>query len=176
MSYQKISDICSKIGITVGKYEDDGSFTGNLVKGQEPDLPENMDDLSAEQLGSLLNKHSEWSNYLKSRLTEYQVALQNISADMDNYSAAKLVEGGADEKVTFAKAKLRVDRDYLEKMAMRDDIKAICTMLENAVAISENRVSAISRNISARSTSMGALNRRENINMNPSFGRSKRVT
>jgi hypothetical protein len=176
MSFQKISEICNKIGITVGKYEDDGSFTGKLTPGKEPTLPENMDDLSSEQLGSLLNIHSEWSNYLKSRLTEYEVALQDLSADLENYSAAKLVEGGIEEKVTFAKAKLRIDKEYLDKLSMRDDVKAICKMLENAVAISENRVSAISRNISARSTSMGALNRRENINVSQTFNRSKRVS
>ncbi len=173
MNYNRVSEICKKIGITVGKYEEDGAYSGELLKGKEPEMPDQLDDLSSETLANHLNIHSEWANYLCSRLSEYEVAVQSIEEDLEYTYAAELSREESADKVTIKKARIRAREDVQEKLALKGEAEGICKLLRTAVRVAENRVASLSRNISARSTSMANINRRDNVQKVPnvpSFG------
>lgn len=124
-------------------------------EGEQVSLPNDITDISSEELGQLFTKLTAWTDYIESQLTLAQLEERSALKKKDFAETTALVKRmGAQAKgetVTAIKAEISIDpkiveldTDYEEKYAYR---KLVEMMLTNH----ERDLSLVSREITRRS-------------------------
>ena len=133
----------------------DWGLTFHKPGGEQVVLPEDITDISSEQLGELFTRLTAWTDYIASQLTMAQLEERAALKKKDFTENTMLVKRmGAQvkgERITAVKAEISVDptvvqldNDYEEKYAYRKLVEMLLTNHERDLQL-------VSREITRRS-------------------------
>lgn len=166
-AYEGIGDSVNEIlhtaGVSLGNLASRPRYNGHEYDGS---MPENMDELSYDEIANLMRANAEWTRYLLGHMTQVQVELKIVEQQI---SAVK-------SSITRTRGKEYVDSDlrYIELNVQQTTLKCLATAFEAAHQIAKDAYKVLSRQVTIRGQDQERERRNDNFERGRTIRRSNR--
>lgn len=127
---------------------------------EQVELPDDISELSSEQLAEKFTALTAWTNYIESQFAIAAIAEHNAERALREHKEIALTRRGAPERgerITAIKSKIDAQSDTRELAAEQDNAYAFRKMVEMVKTNHERSLALVSREITRRSNDVRAM-------------------
>jgi hypothetical protein len=131
------------------------------VKSEYPELPQDLTDLSSEELSQLFSKITAWTDYVAVQVSAAQVDERSIERKLETVSAqlmvTRMTNKASGDRVTAIKAEVSIDPKVLGLAEKLEKAYAYRKMIESIFFNLERDSALVSRELTRRTSDFKAM-------------------